>query len=83
VTTASASAYFNAFLSVVHLAYKDNILSEDYATMIEKVRKDIIQTNNSLNNDIIQGNKMLHKGNDYSTFALDCMECDGVRPRTV
>ena len=42
MTTASASAYFNAFLSVVHLAYKDNILSEDYATMIEKVRKDII-----------------------------------------
>lgn len=33
----SASAYFNAFLSVVHLAYKDNILSEDYAIMIEKI----------------------------------------------
>jgi len=33
----SASAYFNAFLSVVHLAFKDNILSEDYATMIEKI----------------------------------------------
>ena len=49
----------------MHLAYKYNILSEDYATMIEKVRKDIIQTNNSLNNDIIQGNKKLHKGNDY------------------
>lgn len=36
----SASAYFNAFLSVVHLAYKDNILSEDYASMVEKIAWD-------------------------------------------
>ena len=33
----SASAYFNAFLSIVHLAYKDNILSEDYAALVKKI----------------------------------------------
>ena len=33
----SASAYFNAFLSIVHFAYKDNILSDDYAAMVEKI----------------------------------------------
>ena len=34
----SASAYFNAFLSIVHFAYRDNILSEDYTTCIEKIK---------------------------------------------
>ena len=34
----SASSYFNAFLSIVHFAYKDNILSEDYAAMVEKIK---------------------------------------------
>ena len=34
----SASAYFNAFLSIVHFAYKDNILSEDYAALVEKIK---------------------------------------------
>lgn len=34
----SASAYFNAFLSIVYFAYKDNILSEDYAALVEKIK---------------------------------------------
>ena len=34
----SASAYFNALLSIVHFAYRDNILSEDYTTCIEKIK---------------------------------------------
>lgn len=34
----SASAYFNAFLSIVHFAYRDNILSEDYTTCVEKIK---------------------------------------------
>ena len=34
----SASAYFNAFLSIVHFAYRDTILSEDYTTCIEKIK---------------------------------------------
>ena len=33
----TASSYFNAFLSVVHLAFQDNILSEDYSSMVEKI----------------------------------------------
>lgn len=33
----SASAYLNAFLSIVHFTYKDNILSDDYAAMVEKI----------------------------------------------
>ena len=33
----SASAYFNAFLSIVHFAYRDNILSEDYTACVEKI----------------------------------------------
>ena len=34
----SASAYFNAFLSIVHFAYRDNILSKDYTTCVEKIK---------------------------------------------
>ena len=34
----SASAYFNAFLSIVHFAYRDNILSGDYTTCVEKIK---------------------------------------------
>lgn len=33
----SASAYFNAFLSIAHLAFKDNILPEDYAALVKKI----------------------------------------------
>ena len=34
----SVSAYYNAFLSIVHFAYRDNILSEDYTTCVEKIK---------------------------------------------
>ena len=36
----SASAYYNAFLSIVHFAYRNNILSEDYTACVEKIKWD-------------------------------------------
>jgi hypothetical protein len=50
----SANSYFNAFLSIVHFAYKDNILSEDYAAMAEKIKwnHDIPKEENKIGNII-------------------------------
>lgn len=36
----SASGYFNSFLGIVHLAYKDNILTKDYASCVKKITWD-------------------------------------------
>ena len=36
----SVCGYFNSFLSIVHLAYTDNILSKDYASCVEKITWD-------------------------------------------
>lgn len=36
----TASSYFNAFLGIVQFAYKDNILTEDFSTMVDRITWD-------------------------------------------